>query len=72
VRTVRRECLDPILVDNPRHVLDEYVTHYHEHRPHQGRRQRPPNATDTTQAAAVDLAAARVHRKRILNGLINE
>jgi putative transposase len=58
VRTVRRECLDRILIYNPRHLLatlEEYVRHYNEHRPHQGREQRP-----------------RVRRRRVLNGLINE
>jgi hypothetical protein len=43
VRTVRRECLDRMLIYNPRHVLavlGEFVVHYNEHRPHQGRDQR--------------------------------
>lgn len=75
VRTVRRECLDRILIYGPRHllvVLGEYVAHYNEHRPHQGRQQRPPGAADAAPAAVVDLAAARISRKKILNGLINE
>ena len=74
VRTVRRECLDRILIYHPRHlgaVLGEFVTHYNEHRPHQSRDQRPPNAMDTAPAV-VDLASARVHRRKILNGLISE
>jgi putative transposase len=74
VRTVRRECLDRMLIYNPRHllaVLSEFVTHYNEHRPHQSRHQRPPNATDTGPAV-VDLASARTSRRKILNGLINE
>jgi hypothetical protein len=59
----------------PRHllaILGEYVTHYNEHRPHQGRHQRPPDAADARLAAVGDLAAARIRRKKILNGLINE
>jgi putative transposase len=55
VRTVRRECLDRMLIYNPRHlltVLSEFVTHDNEHRPHQRRHQRPPNATDTGSAVA--------------------
>ena len=74
VCTVRRECLDRMLIYQPRHllaVLGEYVEHYNEHRPHQGRDQRPPNATDTGPAV-VDLASARICRRKILNGLINE
>jgi hypothetical protein len=70
----RRECLDRMLIYNPRHlraVLSEFVAHYNEHRPHQSRDQRPPDATDT-RPVVVDLDGARIRRKEILNGLINE
>src|SRR5256886_8631485 len=43
VRTIRRECLDRILIYNTRHllaVLGEYLAHYNGHRAHQGRGQR--------------------------------
>ena len=73
MRTVRRECLDRILIYNPRHLLttlEECVRHYNEHRPHQGREQRPPALS--VPAPATDLAAVRVRRRRILNGLNNE
>ncbi|MGH7511192.1 MAG: integrase core domain-containing protein [Gemmatimonadales bacterium] len=75
VRTVRRECLDRVMIYSQRHLLatlGEYVAHYNEHRPHQGRHQRPPDATDPAPAPVVDLATKRVHRRKILNGLINE
>jgi putative transposase len=55
VRTVRRECLDRMLIYGPRHllgVLGTFVVHYNEHRPHQSRDQRPPHATDTVPAVA--------------------
>jgi putative transposase len=74
VRTVRRECLDRTLIYNPRHlhvVLDEYVTHYNHHRPHQGRAQRPPNH-ETPPPPMADLATIRVHRRKILHGMISE
>jgi putative transposase len=64
-----------MLICNPRRllgVLDEFVEHYNEHLPRQSRRQRPPNAADTERGVLVDLASARVHRRRILNGLISE
>ena len=60
VRTARRECLDRTLIHGERHLLttlSEYVTHYDDHRPHQGRNQLPPN-TDQAPAAPLDLAAA--------------
>jgi transposase InsO family protein len=74
VRTVRRECLDRILIYNPRHllaILEEYVRHYNQHRPHQGREQRPP-ALEISPAPVTDLTAVRVRRRRVLNGMINE
>jgi putative transposase len=74
VRTVRRECLDRILIYNSRHlltVLYEYLTHYNQHRPHQGREQRPPER-DTLPAPVADLGLTRVRRRTVLHGLINE
>jgi hypothetical protein len=74
VRTAHRECLDRVLIYNPRHllaVLGQYVTHYNDHRPHQGRRQLPPTA-DAVSTLTGDLIAARIRDRKILNGLINE
>jgi putative transposase len=69
VRTVRRECLDRMLIYQPRHlpaVLGEFVEHYNEHRPHQSLDQRPRDDVDTSPAV-VDLASMRVGRRKILN-----
>jgi hypothetical protein len=48
------------------------LTHYNDHRVNQGRHQHPPNATGMPPRPVADLTAARVRRRRILNGLINE
>jgi transposase InsO family protein len=74
VRTVRRECLDRILIYNTRHllaVLGEYVAHYNGHRAHQGRGQCPPNL-ETLPPPVTELDPRRVRRRKILGGLVNE
>jgi transposase InsO family protein len=72
VRTVRAEVTDRMLVAGPRHlraVLDEYVAHYNQHRPHRAMDLRPPDGGDTPVA---DLATARIRRHKVLGGLIHE
>ncbi|WP_260724053.1 transposase [Dactylosporangium roseum] len=71
VGTVRRECTDRILIAGERHltnVLTGYTAHYNGHRPHRTLDQRPPNPPPQI----VDLNTARVRRRPILGGLINE
>lgn len=78
VGTVRRECLDRLLIVGRRHlqhVLAAYVTHYNEHRPHRALAQRPPLATlppgdEQRIAEAADLDGVR--RRDLLGGLIHE
>ncbi len=75
VRTVRAECTDRMLIAGPRYlqaVLDEYVAHYNQHRPHRARNLRPPDAGDTATAPLTNLATARIRRRNILGGLIYE
>ena len=56
-----------------RAVLTEYQAHYNTARPHQGIAQRVPNGEhDPRPIAASDPDRARIHRKPVLNGLINE
>ena len=71
VGTLRRECLDHLLIYSERHLrrtLTEYAQHYNEHRPHQSREQRPP-LHEPGQAADV---TARIKRRNVIDGLINE
>jgi putative transposase len=60
-----------MLIVGERHlaaVLAEYTHHYNDHRPHRSLGQQPPNPAPRV----ADLNAARVHRRPILGGLINE
>jgi putative transposase len=71
VGTVRRECTDRMLIVGERHlaaVLNEYTAHYNGHRPHRSLNQRPPNPP----RKVVQAPTARVRRRPILGGLINE
>jgi putative transposase len=71
VGTLRRECLDHVLILGERHlrkVLTEYTRHHNGHRPHQGLQQRPPQRQP---GHAVDITA-RIEHGRILGGLISE
>ena len=75
MRTARAEVTDRILIAGQRHlcaVLDEYAGHYNQHRPHRARDLRPPDCDDIATAEMADLATARIRRRRILGGLINE
>ncbi len=71
VGTLRRECLDHVLILGERHlrnVLAEYARHYNCHRPHQGLQQKPPLRQP---GHAVDITA-RIERRQVLGGLISE
>jgi putative transposase len=69
--TLRRECLDHLLIHGERHlrrILADYARHYNEHRPHQSREQRPP-LHDPGQL--VDMSGW-IRRRQVVHGLINE
>ena len=71
VGTLRRECLDHLLIYGEQHlrqVLSAYARHYNEHRPHQSREQRPPLHEP---GQAVDVTA-RIKRTHVVRGLISE
>ncbi len=71
IGTLRRECLDHLLITGPRHldaVLREYVQHYDAHRPHRSVHQRPPaGATPPLSGATI-----RPLRRSRLGGLRHE
>jgi putative transposase len=71
VGTLRRECLDHLLIYGESHlrrVLAEYERHFNEHRPHQRRCLRPP-LHDPSQVIDV---TARIHHRRAVTGLISQ
>jgi putative transposase len=74
VATVRRECLDWLLIVNRRHlqhVLCEFVEHYNAHRPHRALGLAPPEPRHPPATGAIPPAAA-IHRHDRLGGLIHE
>ena len=71
IGTLRRDCLDHILIIGPRHVeavLGGFAQHYNAHRLHRSRHQRPP--TDTSPP--LPKATIRPLRRDLLGGLIHE
>jgi putative transposase len=71
IGTLRRECLDHLLIVGPRHldaVLREYLEHYDAHRPHRALHQRPPVGDTPPRSGAI----IRPLRRDRLGGLIHE
>ena len=69
VGSVRRECLDHLLIVNEahlRHVLAAYVAHYDRARPHRGLGQQTPIPF------ARSAGCGPVQRQDVLGGLIHE
>jgi putative transposase len=72
VGSVRRECLDRILIVSRGHlerVLREYVAHHNTHRPHRALGQQAPILKSVPHAPAGE---ARVRRRDRLGGLLHE
>src|SRR5207248_5608474 len=74
VGTVRRECLDWLLITGRRHLeraLRVYIHHYNSHRPHRSCDLAPPDPT-TPSLQTIDAGGTRLHRRDRLGGLIRE
>jgi putative transposase len=72
VSTIRRECLDRMLIFSERHlmhVLVQYEDHYNTHRPHRALEQRSPIDPDVSQPPC---EMGVVRRTQVIGGLINE
>jgi putative transposase len=72
VGSLRRECLDRILIVGRRQleqVVRTYISHHNEHRPHRSLEQRPPLAN---APPAEQPSANRIGRRDRLGGLIHE
>ncbi len=71
IGTLRRECLDHLLITGPRHltvVLQEYLAHYNTHRPHRSLGQHPPAGHTPPPSGAT----IRPLRRDRLGGLLHE
>jgi putative transposase len=72
IASARRECLDQTLITSGRHlqlVLDEYVEHYHTHRPHRALQQNPPAGR---AHPPIEMTSMRILRRDRLRGPIRE
>jgi putative transposase len=75
VRTVRSECLDWLLILNPRHlerVLADFADHYNGHRPHRGLALNPPHPVRLSFAPTTQWSEPRVRHRDRLGGLVHE
>lgn len=79
IGSLRRECLDRLLIVGRRqleHVLREYVEHHNTHRPHRALDQRPPLAktppAHERERGTDSLRLDRLRRRDRLGGLLHE
>jgi transposase InsO family protein len=71
IGTLRRECLDHVLITGPRHlavVLQGHLAHYNPHHPHRSLDQHPPAGRTPPPSGAT----VRPPRRDRLGGLVHE
>jgi putative transposase len=75
IGTLRRELVDRILIldaHHLRHVLEKYLAHYNDARPHRSLGQLSPLQRETAPPEPINLADYRLRRKAVLGGLTSE
>ena len=75
VGSVRRECLDRLLIFSRRqleHVLRVYIRHYNEHRPHRALALCPPEQPDGNPVPLRAAPFPQLNGRDLLGGLIHE
>jgi putative transposase len=75
VGSVRRECLDRLLIFSRRqleHVLRVYARHYNRHRPHRSLAFRPPEQAGRSPTPLRAPPYPKLNRRDLLGGLIHE
>jgi putative transposase len=75
VGSVRRECLDRLLIFSRRQleqVLRVYTCHYNRHRPHRSLAFRPPEQADSSPMPPRAPQYPQLTRRDLLGGLIHE
>ena len=75
VGSVRRECLDRLLIFSQRqleHVLRVYALHYNGHRPHRALASRPPEQADRSPTPLRAPPSPQLTRRDLLRGLLHE
>jgi putative transposase len=75
IGTLRRELFDRLLIVNERHlrrIFTDYLHHFNAARPHRALAQLPPAQAETQPPHRINLAGHQIHRRSVLDGLINE